>query len=96
MTAGNDSGNGHGGNGAPDGGGGPDDEDLLIEQVAGAYRPVSHDELRYHPAWHDLGPDARERAFERARALRALEAALDPDGLSTTARAVLDRITGRR
>jgi hypothetical protein len=95
MTAG--SGNG-GGNGVPDDGGGSghDDEDLLIEQVAGAYRPVSSDELRYHPAWYDLGPDARERAFERARALRALEAALDPDGLSTTARAVLDRITGRR
>jgi predicted RNA polymerase sigma factor len=33
--------------------------------------------------------EARER-FERA-----VEAALDPDGLSTTARAVLDRITGR-
>ena len=94
MTAG--SGNG-GDNGVPDGGGsGHDDEDLLIEQVAGAYRPVSRDELRYHPAWHDLGPDARERAFERARALRALEAGLDPDGLSTTARAVLERITGRR
>jgi hypothetical protein len=95
MTAG--SGNG-GGNGVSDGGGGNghDDEDLLIEQVASAYRPVSRDELRYHPAWHDLGPAARERAFERARALRALEAALDPDGLSTTARAVLDRITGRR
>ena len=91
-------GNGDGGNGVPDGDGGTgrDDEDLLIEQVAGAYRPVSRDELRYHPAWHDLGPDARERAFERARALRALEAALDPDRLSTTARAVLDRITGRR
>ncbi len=87
MTAGNGSGNGSGS---------PDDEDLLIEQVASAYRPVSRDELRYHPAWHDLGPDARERAFERARALRALEAALDPEGLSTTARAVLDRITGRR
>ena len=89
---------GGGDSGVPDDGGGSghDDEDLLIEQVASAYRPVSRDELRYHPAWHDLGPDARERAFERARALRALEAALDPDGLSTTARAVLDRITGRR
>ncbi len=89
---------GHGnGNGVHDGGGPDrDDEDLLIEQVASAYRPVSRDELRYHPAWHDLGPDARERAFDRARALRALEAALDPDGMSTTARAVLDRITGRR
>jgi hypothetical protein len=90
-------GNGNGGNGVLDGGGPErDDEDLLIEQVASAYRPVSRDELRYHPAWYDLGPDARERAFERARALRALEAALDPDGLSTTARAVLARITGRR
>lgn len=89
MTGGN-------GNGAPDDGGTDDEEDLLIEQVAGAYRPVSRHELRYHPAWHDLGPDARQRAFERARALRELEAALDPDGLSTTARAVLDRITGRR
>jgi hypothetical protein len=80
--------------GGPDGGG-PDD-DLLIEQVAGAYRPPAHGELRYHPAWHDLGPASRERAFDRACALRELEAALDPDGLSTTARAVLARIAGRR
>jgi hypothetical protein len=85
-------GNGNGGNGGPS----DRDEDLLIEQVASAYRPASRDELRYHPAWHDLGPDGRERAFARARALRTLEAALDPDGLSTTARAVLARIAGRR
>ncbi|HEY0479605.1 MAG TPA: hypothetical protein VGD37_18925 [Kofleriaceae bacterium] len=78
------------------GGGARDDDELLIEEVAGAYRPTSRDELRYHPAWHDLGPAGRERAFARARALRELEAALDPDGLSTTARAVLARITGRR
>lgn len=84
-----------------DGGQGPGrpgdgDDELLIEQVASAHRPVPRDELRYHPAWHDLGPAGRERAFARARALRELEAALDPDGLSTTARAVLARITGRR
>jgi hypothetical protein len=36
------------------------------------------------------------RAFTRARALRARQAALDPDGLSTTARAVLARISGAR
>lgn len=70
------------------------DDDLLIEEVAGAWRPPSRDALRYHPAWHDLGPDGRDRAFERARALRRIEAALDPDGLSTTARAVLARIGG--
>lgn len=71
-----------------------DDDELLIEQVASAYREVPRDELRYHPRWHDLGPAGRDRAFARARALRAVEAALDPDGLSTTARAVLTRITG--
>lgn len=73
-----------------------DDDELLIEQVASAYRPVPRDELRYHPRWHDLGAAGRARAFARATALRALEAALDPDGLSTTARAVLARITGPR
>ena len=66
--------------------------DDLIEEVAGAYRPRSTDELRYHPAWHDLDAGGRTRAYERARAQRPLEAALDPDGLSTTARAVLARI----
>ena len=70
-----------------------EEEELLIEQVAGAWRPAStDDELHYHKAWHDLGEAARIRAFERARALRAAEAALDPEGLSTTARAVLSRI----
>ena len=68
------------------------DEDLLIEQVASAHRPAARDELRYHPAWHDLGEAARLRAHDRARALRTVEAALDPGGLSTTARAVLARI----
>ena len=73
---------------------GEDDEDLLIEQVASAHRtpPRMFDELNYHPAWHDLSPAARARAFERALALRVAEAALDPAGLSTTARAVLARI----
>jgi hypothetical protein len=69
-----------------------EERDLLIEQVAGAYRPASPDELRYHPAWHDLDETDRARAFELARAQRRLEAALDADGLSTTARAVLARI----
>lgn len=71
----------------------PDDEDLLIEQVAGAWRPAPTDGgLHFHKAWHDLGAAARLIAFDRARALRTAEAALDPDGLSTTARAVLARI----
>jgi hypothetical protein len=71
-----------------------EEEELLVEQVAGAHRtpPRTFGDLVYHPAWHDLGPAARERAFERALALRVAEAALDPEGLSTTARAVLGRI----
>ena len=70
-----------------------EEEDLLVEQVAGAYRPVSTDgELHYHKAWQDLGEAGRVRAYELARAQRPLEAALDADGLSTTARAVLARI----
>ena len=73
-----------------------EEEDLLVEQVASAYRPPSLDELRYHPAWHDLDAAARERAFDLARAVRPLEAALDDDGLSSTARAVLQRIVSTR
>jgi hypothetical protein len=76
--------------------GAPDDEELLVEQVASAYRPRSRDELRYHPAWHDLGDEGRRRADALARTMRTMEAALDPDGLSTTARAVLARIQGHR
>lgn len=74
----------------------PNDDELLVEQVAAAYRPRGREELRYHPAWHDLGDDGRRRADALARSLRKLEAALDPNGLSTTARAVLARIEGRR
>ena len=64
-------------------------EDELIEQVAGAYRPRDG----YHKAWHDLDAEARRRAYELALSSRSLEAALDNEGLSTTARAVLARIT---
>lgn len=70
----------------------PEQQALIVEEVASAYRPPSTDELRYHPGWHDLDAAGRRKAYELARALRPLEAALDPDGLSTTARAVLDRI----
>jgi hypothetical protein len=68
------------------------ERDDLIEQVAGAARPRPRDELRYHPAWHDLDAEGRTRAFELAKALRTVEAALDPEGMSTTVRAVLARL----
>ncbi len=69
-----------------------DDKDL-IEQVLSAWRPKGSDGgVRSLPQWHDLSEADRRRAFEETRVLRAMEAALDPEGLSTTARAVLDQI----
>jgi len=68
------------------------ESDLLIEQVAGAYRPRAGEQLVYLSAWHDLDAASRVRAFELSTVLRPIEAALDADGLSTTARAVLARI----
>jgi hypothetical protein len=70
------------------------DEESLIEAVAGAHRPRPLGTLRYHPSWHDLDERGRTKAYELSRALRKLEAALDPEDLSTTARAVLARIGG--
>jgi hypothetical protein len=49
-------------------------------------------ELRAHPSWHDLDEEGRALAYEETRRTRAVETALDPNGLSTTARAVLARI----
>ena len=69
------------------------DRDLLIEAATAAWRPRDRDgRPRAHPAWHDLDADGRVAAFEATRRLRALEAALDPGGLSTTAHAVLARL----
>jgi len=71
------------------------DRDALVEQVAAAWRPRTSDgEVRAHPAWHDLDDADREEAYRVALRMRRLEAALDPEGLSTTARAVLARIRG--
>jgi hypothetical protein len=74
----------------------PRTRELLVEQSAAAWRPVRPDGgVGSLPAWHDLDEAGRREAFEAARRSRLLEAALDPEGLSTTARAVLARIAGR-
>jgi hypothetical protein len=71
------------------------DEECLIEQLASAHRERSaRGEVRFAPAFYDLSEDARDRAFHAAATGRLIEAALDPDGLSTTAHAVLARISG--
>jgi hypothetical protein len=72
-----------------------DDDELLIEAAAGPYRERDpHGAIKPHPAWCDLDARGREAAFEAALQSRVLEAALDPEGLSSTARAVLARIRG--
>jgi len=66
---------------------------ILIEAATTAWRPQSTSgELRPHPAWSDLDDAGRLEAYEAARVLRHLEAARDPEGLTSTARAVLARI----
>ncbi len=70
-----------------------EERERLIEQAASAWRPRGRDgAIRPLPEWHDLDEAGRRAAFETASAARALEAALDARGLSSTARAVLARI----
>ena len=71
--------------------------EALIEEAATAYRardPRTGAVLD-HPAWRDLDAAGRRKSFDVAVELRDMEAALDPDGLSTTGRAVLARILKR-
>ena len=70
------------------------ERDALVEQVAGAFRDRDPRDGRAqaHAAWRDLDDAGRAEAFDRAARSRTLEAALDPDGLSSTAHAVLARI----
>jgi hypothetical protein len=71
----------------------PEERETLIEAAATAYRPRDgRGELGPHPAYMDLDEAGRQEAFDRATRDRQLEAALDPNGLSSTARAVLARI----
>jgi len=72
------------------------EEEALIEAACTAWRPRSTDgSIRSHPAWEDLDAAGRREAYERTLRARALEQALDPESLSTTARAVLARLPRR-
>lgn len=73
------------------------ENDALLEAVVSAHRERDRDgRPRAHPAFHDLDAEGRRAAFEAALLARRLEAALDPEGLSTTARAVLARLATAR
>ena len=64
------------------------EEQPIVEEVAGAFRPRDPRRVAYLPAWHDLSPEGREEAYELSLEMRTIEAALDPDGFSSTVRAV--------
>ena len=67
--------------------------DDLVEAAVTAHRPPSpRGEVLFHPAFLDLDVAGRERLFDVTSRQRALERALDPRGLSTTATAVLSRL----
>ena len=66
----------------------------LVEAMTTAHRQRDPRSLRFHPAFYDLDATGREAAYRATLEQRQLEAALDPDGLSTTARLILDRLNG--
>jgi hypothetical protein len=70
------------------------DRELLLEAATTAHRPVdASGRWRASPAWHDLTAADREVLHRQLEVQRAIEAAMDPQGLSSTARAVLRRVT---
>jgi hypothetical protein len=75
----------------------PQEAELLVEQVVSAHRATDPRTLALLPsnAFADLDEESRVRAFEAATMSRVIEAGLDPDGLSTTSRAVLRMIGAR-
>ena len=77
---------------APEEGGDGPGREGHIEAATTAWRPLRRDGIGSHPSWDDLDEEGRREAFDRAAALRRLEAALDPEGRSTTVLAVLARI----
>ncbi|MHC5016668.1 MAG: hypothetical protein ACYTGM_19590 [Planctomycetota bacterium] len=77
----------------------PDDPEVLLEAATTAHRERdSYGRVKPSPAWADLAPAQRDALFQRQLAARLVEQAVDPQGLSSTARAastaraVLDRI----
>ena len=68
------------------------ERERLIEEAASAWRTAGPNAIRSHPAWADLDAEGRQAAYDLARLMRRLEAALDAEGLSSSARAVLARI----
>ena len=74
----------------------PKQREELITEALTAHRETLRYRILPHRSWMDLDDVGREQLFEDTVTVRSMEAALDSDGLSTTAHAVLAKIrTGR-
>ncbi len=72
------------------------ERELLIAQATTAHRTRDREgTLQMLPAWLDLDEEGRRQAFAQTVELRALEAAVDEAGLTSTARAVLAQLRSR-
>ena len=70
-----------------------EEQEIQLETATTAFRERDvSGRIQPSPAWWDLSPEDRERLFRRQMEARLVEAAVDPEGLSSTARAVLGRI----
>jgi hypothetical protein len=69
-----------------------EERQALIEEVASAWRSSTEGGIESHPGWKLLDEEGRVEAYEIAAMLRKMEAALDEEGLSTTAQVVLERV----
>ena len=71
----------------------PDDREALISAATTAHRKLDAEgRFILDSAWLDLDEQGRREAFDATSRQRVVEAAGDPEGLSSTARAVLARI----
>ncbi len=67
--------------------------ETILESATSAFRDQTPSGgVRSSPDWHDLSPDERQIAFERLVESRLVERIGHSSGLSTTARAVLERL----
>lgn len=71
-----------------------DPKEMLIEQAVSAYRErTALGRILPCPAWLDLPPESREELFAKQLQSRILEQAFSPDGMTTTAKSVLSRLS---
>ena len=72
----------------------PQEREQLVHAATTSHRHRDVDgTLVLNGAWMDLDANGRREAFERAAQLREWERASDPQGRSSTVRAVLARLT---